>query len=64
MAMPPEVMSAIIKVAGEWSGIIVKTPESFGKTAEPSQMYEELENHFSWAFFHLASVIENYLTNR
>ena len=64
MKIPPEIMAAMIKVAGDWSVVMSKTPETATKELQPPQMSQFLENNFAWALGHLTAVIGNYLRDR
>ena len=64
MKFPPEVMSAMIKVAGDWSIVMSKTPEAATKVLQPPQMSEFLENNFAWALGYLTTIVESHYTSR
>jgi hypothetical protein len=59
MALPHEVQASIIKVAGDWALGMASVPkEPSGKVPQPSEMSDEIENNFSWAFAFLARFIQ------
>jgi hypothetical protein len=61
MALSSEVLASIIKVAGDWALGMARAPEDTGEIPQPSQMSDELEKDFNWAFNYLSSYVENYL---
>jgi len=50
MAMSPEVQASIIRVAGDWALGMASSPEPDGEPIQPSQMSDELEQHFNFAY--------------
>ena len=50
MAMSGEVQASIIKVAGEWALAMASTPEVDGEPIQPSQLGDELEKDFDFAY--------------
>lgn len=50
MAMSGEVQASIIKVAGEWALAMASTQEVDGEPIQPSQMGDELEQDFDFAY--------------
>lgn len=50
MAMSGAVQASIIKVAGDWALAMASTPEADGEPIQPSQMGDELERDFDFAY--------------
>jgi len=60
MVLSPEVRAAIIKVAGDWALGMASVPKQpSGEVPQPSQMSEELESNFVWAFQFLDGFIKS-----
>ena len=65
--LPPEVLSAIVKVSGKWAFSMATTPHPAEKPRvyippQPSEVSGELKTHFEWAFSYLESYIQQYLS--
>ena len=59
MITKPEVLAAIISVAGNWALGMASSPDS-GQIPQPSQMPGELPKHFEYAFGYLMDFIEQH----
>jgi len=62
MSLPPEVLASIVKVAGDWALGMASSPELDGEPIQPSQMSDELQEHFNFAFNYLSKYIDDYLS--
>ncbi len=63
MTLTPEVQAAIIKVAGDWASAMATTPAFNPETGkyerpQPSEMSDELENNFDFAYRFLTGYLE------
>ncbi len=50
MAISPKVQASIIKVAGDWALGMASSPGPDGEPIQPSQMSDELEQRFDFAY--------------
>ena len=61
MRFSPEVVASIVSVAGNWSLGLASSPNpDDNEPPQPSQMSDEMEQHFAWAFDYLIGYVETY----